>query len=92
MCRSPTNILIGEDYDRIVRALRPPSEYPEHNFEECCVCGRLEWVSSSKKGKREIKIFESDGPCGRCQQVSARAPEITDWVIDVVTKQIKSKG
>lgn len=71
-------------------------DYPRYQLEGwsvivemCELCGRCDWKSSSDEGK-DFKVsveLASSASCERCCEVARRAPEIFNWVLNVVRRQ-----
>ena len=55
-------------------------------FQECDICGFLEWSSTATKEPDGYFVEPRHGNCPRCQEVLARSPEIALWVMNVVLK------
>lgn len=60
-------------------------------FQYCPICGHAEW-SSSDASKPEQTTIEPDWrnePCRNCQSVFMRAPEIFNWVLNVIGHSLR---
>lgn len=61
-------------------------------YHECPICGAVRWASSSQKPESELVIEVLEEPdnsrCEVCAYATARHPELAQWIMMVVSKQI----
>lgn len=55
-------------------------------FEECLMCGNLEWKNTYTKELDGFTVTPANNACQYCQEINARAPEIFRWVLGVIGK------
>lgn len=59
-------------------------------IEECAICGFLVWVSTYRPEANGYSVRPLGSSCPCCYQIRQRAPEIYEWVINVVAHTIKN--
>lgn len=67
-----------------------------HVFTECALCGYRAWSSTTRDAPDEI-VFETlnwqrDGLCPKCAEVQGRAPEIFQWVLNVINHRLGDRS
>ncbi len=64
----------------------------ECHYAVCELCGSFEWMSTSTKEPFGIMChpmgMERNFSCGKCADAIGRAPELTQWVLDVIGMHI----
>lgn len=60
----------------------------------CQICGTVDWMCTDKQ-KSEFSYSVGnmpDGQCDHCGLIARRAPEIYNWVLNVLATQERQRG
>lgn len=55
-------------------------------LQECDICGYLDWSSTASREPDGYRIEPRHGGCRKCDEAAMRAPELAQWVMNVVIK------
>jgi len=54
------------------------------DLDACPMCGKAEWRCTNGNNPDELILNVGHSPCDRCREVNLRAPEVTQWLLDVI--------